>query len=56
MKRIFQESRIYDYSTLAEATKHMAQMKEKGWSTLNDHPVTVDQVDYPYTMEYYRYK
>lgn len=31
MKRLFYESRLYDYSTKEEAQKHIDEMRKKGW-------------------------
>ena len=34
MKRIFFQSRIYDYTSKAEAVKHIKQMKSNGWDAI----------------------
>lgn len=34
MRRIFFQSRIYDYTSKAEAEKHIKEMETKGWHAI----------------------
>ena len=61
-KRLFFQTKLYDYSTLQEAENHRIEMESKGWYAKNpdDRPgviryiFTNGQDSYPYSVEYYK--
>lgn len=55
MRRLFFESKIYDYTTKKEAEKHMEKMLEKGWVIKEQgyDGVFLNGGDgFPYSVEY----
>lgn len=51
MKRIFYETRLYDYTTKEEAEKHIEEMKSKGWVVKQD-VYNNGQDGFEYSVEY----
>lgn len=63
MRRLFHQTKLYDYSSIKEAEKHMKEMAEKGWGA---HIANEDAWDssryiynnggdtYPYSVEYFK--
>lgn len=60
MKRIFFQSRIYDYTNKAEAEEHIEQMKQKGWYAIRQcdggFVFANEQDTFPYSVEFYKQK
>lgn len=60
MKRLFVEeiTRVYDYSTKAEAKKHRDKMLENGWkiNTDDDDIHFIDSDGYSYSVTYTKLK
>lgn len=58
MKRLFYQTRLYDYSTIKEAGKHIIAMEEKGWHAKrqdNDERIFKNGQDsYPYSVEFFK--
>ena len=60
MKRIFYQTRIYDYSKVTEADKHQKEMEAKGWKAkikdeeFQECVYSNGQTDLPYSIEYYK--
>lgn len=58
MKRVFYQTKIYDYSTLLEADKHIKEMKEKGWNAKRkddgDYVFYNGQDEFPCSVEYFK--
>ena len=57
MKRIFYETRLYDYTTVYEADIHIREMEEKGWNVKRENNVAIrtNGTDtYKYSVEFYR--
>lgn len=58
MKRLFYQSKIYDYKTKAEAEAHIAQMTEKGWHVMEHEGGSItflgEDFDFKYTVEFYK--
>ena len=60
MKRLFHQTKIYDYSSMKECEKHIEQMEKNGWKAKLQY--TQDGCDYyiynngqdelPYSVEY----
>lgn len=60
MKRLFHQTRIYDYQKVTEADKHIKEMEAKGWKVkINDREFG-DQVykngqdEFPWSVEFYK--
>ena len=60
MKRLFYQTKIYDYSKVTEADKHQKEMEAKGWKAKVKDETTREtvydngQTDFPYSVEYYK--
>lgn len=65
MKKCFYETKIYDYSNVEDAEKHMKEMAEKGWFADVNEYYDDDGVHltfvyengsdvYPYSIEYHK--
>lgn len=58
MRRIFFQSKIYDYTSKVEAEKHIKEMETKGWHAIrqNDgHFVYMNnQDDFAYSVEFFK--
>ena len=58
MKRLAFTNKIYDYTSIKEAEKHMEEMIEKGWciSVQEDGKKIYENStdDYHYSVEYYK--
>lgn len=56
MKRIFFQTRMYDYTTKEEAEKHIETMWNKGWSVKRDNDGSciskLDDDKYKYSVEF----
>lgn len=56
MKRIFAERRLYDYSTVEEAEKHIEEMRKKGWVAIPQENAQCifnnGQDEMPYSVEF----
>ena len=65
MKRLFYQTKLYDYSTIKECIWHVEDMAKRGWK-VNPETITVDedgfrcpyfmngQDEYPYSVEFYK--
>lgn len=64
MKRLFTQTKIYDYSSKKEAEKHIDEMRDKGWRAKTQfhedgsysYIYEIEDDDYPYSVEYYKEK
>ena len=62
MKRLFYQTKVYDYSTVKEAEKHIKEMKEKNWKVKKENVLYHDETYiyengqdvYPYSVEYFK--
>lgn len=59
MKRIFWESRLYDFTTIEEAEKHIEEMRKKGWYVNKENSTESGIFKnggdvYPYSVEYHK--
>jgi hypothetical protein len=58
MRRLFYQTKLYDYSTVSEADKHIREMEEKGWKAKrqdNGNFVFYNgQDDFSYSVEYFK--
>lgn len=63
MKRLFYQTKLYDYSSMEECTNHILEMRKRGWITkaqkIDDtgcvwYIYENGQTEYPYTVEYYK--
>ena len=58
MKRLFFQTKIYDYDTVWEAETHMLQMEKRNWKAkrqANGNYVFPNGQDgFPYSVEYYK--
>lgn len=56
MKRIFYQTRMYDYTTKEEAEEHIQQMGNKGWIVIRqedgDFISELDGGKYKYSVEF----
>lgn len=63
MKRLFYQTKLYDYSSIEECAKHIDEMEKRGWKT-KVQKVDEDgcswlyfmngQTEYPYSAEFYK--
>lgn len=59
MKRIFYETRLYDYTSYTEAEQHIREMNQKGWNVKRENNVAIrtNGTDtYKYSVEFYRHR
>lgn len=61
MKRLFFQTKIYDYTTEKEAIKDIEKMKKNGWFVKEQTDGTFvyeiyenGQNEFPYSVEYYK--
>lgn len=63
MRRIFYQTKMYDYSSIKEAERHIKEMAEKRWfAKIADeneggpfrYIYKNNGDDYPYTVEYFK--
>ena len=63
MKRLFYQTKLYDYTSIEQAEKHKEEMKQKGWGVKyqdNDNMINRiylyenGQDEYPYSIEYFK--
>ena len=55
MRRLFYQTKMYDYTTMKEAIKHIKEMQEKGWEVKEDIYEN-GQEEFKYTVEFQKYK
>ena len=55
MRRLFYQTKMYDYTTMKEAVKHIKEMKEKGWEVKKEI-YDNGQEEFKYTVEFQKYK
>ena len=53
MRRVFYESKLFDYTTKEEAEKHIEEMKNKGWA-VKTSLYENGQDTFPYSVEYHK--
>ena len=60
MRRLFFETRIYDYQKVTEADNHIKEMEAKGWKAkigneeYQEYVYNNGQDEYPWSVEFYR--
>lgn len=58
MRRLFYQTKLYDYSSVKEAEKHIKEMESKGWRIKRENNraniFANGQDEYPYSVEYYK--
>lgn len=63
MKRLFYQTKLYDYSTMEECARHIREMEKRGWKTKiqkTDSDGCIwyvyenGQIEYPYSAEFYK--
>ncbi len=58
MKRLFFQTKLYDYTSKDEAEKHIKEMESKGWHTKtqdNGFIIFVNyQNDFQFSVEFYK--
>lgn len=58
MKRLFFQTKIYDYTSKKEAIRDIERMKENGWFVKEQTDVTFvyknGEDEFPYSVEYYK--
>ena len=58
MRRLFFQLKLYDYTSKAEAEKHIKEMEEKGWhAKMQDNGNFVyenSQDDFSYSVEFFK--
>ena len=56
MKRLFYQTKLYDYTSIEQAEKHKEEMEQKGWSVHYQDDMKYlyenGQNEYPYSIEY----
>lgn len=58
MRRLFYQTKLYDYSSKAEAERHIKEMESKKWHARRqddgEYIFTNSQETYPYSVEYFK--
>ena len=60
MKRLFHQTKIYDYQKITDADKHIKEMATKGWIAVIKDEIYQEcaykngQDDFPWSVEYYK--
>lgn len=58
MRRLFYQTKLYDYSTEAEAERHVKEMESKGWRAKRQDSGNFiymnSQDTYPYSVEFFK--
>lgn len=63
MRRLFYQTKLYDYSSRAEAVNHIEKMEKSGWKAKRQDDNTSGvwgyifengQDTYPYSVEYFK--
>jgi hypothetical protein len=58
MRRLFFQTKLYDYSTIKEAEKHIDEMRQKGWYAKRQEDNSLvfknSQDEYPYSVEFFK--
>ena len=58
MRRLFFQTKLYDYSNIKEAEKHIKEMNTKGWfpkrQDNGDFVFTNSQDELPYSVEFFK--
>lgn len=53
MKRLFYQTKMYDYTSLEEAERDIIEMRKKGWIQ-KDEIAKIDNYKFKYSVEYYK--
>ena len=53
MRRLFYQTKLYDYSSIKECTKHINEMEKRGWK-IKVNIYENGQTEYPYSVEFYK--
>ena len=61
MKRVFYQTKLYDYTTRKEAERHLKEMEAKGWRAKNQNDGSpIEYIFnnggdvYPWSVEYFK--
>ena len=58
MRRLFYQTKLYDYTSKAEAERHIKELEEKGWRAKRqdsgDYIFENGQDEFKYSVEYYK--
>jgi hypothetical protein len=58
MRRLFFQTKLYDYTSKAEAEKHIEEMESKGWHAKrqdnNKYIFENGQDDFKYSVEFFK--
>lgn len=58
VKRLFYQTKIYDYKNAMEAVKHITAMEQKGWHAKKqadgEYISRNAQDDFPFTVEFFK--
>ena len=58
MKRLFYQTKMYDYTSITEAEKHIKAMESNGWRAKRqdngDFVYGNSQDEFPYSVEYFK--
>lgn len=58
MKRLFFQTKLYDYSSIEEAEKHIKEMKSKNWYPKRqddgEYIFNNTQDSFPFSVEYFK--
>ena len=58
MRRLFFQSKLYDYTSKVEAEKHIKEMEEKGWCATRQNDGNFvyknSQDDFSYSVEFFK--
>lgn len=57
-RRLFFQTKLYDYTSQAEAERHIKEMETKGWHAKRQDDGNFifvnSQEEYPYSVEYFK--
>ena len=57
-RRLFFQTKLYDYTNQAEAERHIKEMDSKGWRAKRQNGGSFiflnSQEEYPYSVEYFK--
>ena len=58
MRRLFYQTKLYDYSSIKEAEKHIKEMESKKWHAKRqdggNYIFANSQESFPYSVEYFK--
>lgn len=58
MRRLFYQTKLYDYSSIKEAENHIKEMESKKWHAKRqdggNYIFTNSQESFPYSVEYFK--